>query len=144
MNIGSSLGVIVLNEVEGAPDQLQFLISLGWIVDIVVVLGLIFFFRSLHRKYKEVNQYLWEEEPSGEGRSSWTPLLLSSGISTCLLLLLPKLMGLSWKEMAHWQPYLVYLLLLMLLVSFFSGIFLAYVRFSHRQKLQYKEKATAD
>lgn len=144
LNLTPYLGIIVFKEVPGAPQQLQFLSAYHWLGDLILLLLLFLLLIRLRSKYREVNQYLWEAEPSGEAKSSWTPLLLDSMLAVAVLLLIPQLLGLSWKEIAEWQPLGSYLLLLMLLLGFFSGIFLAYVRFAHRQKLKIKEKATAE
>lgn len=135
-------GVAPLLAGRAAPKQLLTVSRLYLLVNVLVLLGLFFFIRSLYRKYWEISAYLWEEDIAATPGSPWKPLVFDCAVAALVVVLPPATMNVSWKQMASSQPDLVYLLLLMLLISFFSGIFLAYVRFSHRQRLLYIKKAT--
>ena len=114
------------------------------LVNLLLLVWLFFFIRSLYHKYREVSAYLWDEHTELAPKSPLKPLISESGLAVLVLVLVPALSGISWRQAAVFQPDLVYLLLVMLLISFFSGIFLAYIRFAQRQKLLYIKKATVN
>lgn len=140
-NIATGIAPILVRQT--SPAQILSVSSLYWLVNGMLLVWLFFFIRGLVRKYREVSDYLWSEKVSGPTRSPWKPLIYDSGIAAVVVVALPLFMNITWKQMATLQPDLVYLLLGMLFLSFFSGIFLAYVRYAHSQKLRYQQKTTA-